>query len=385
MNFEYTSEQQLIAESVRKYLEKNYDFELRQKRVQKPMDIDRHTWTQFADMGLLGLGVAPLFGGLGGGANDWMPVMEVMGESLVLEALIDHVGFATRLLARSALAYHRNELLPRLMDGSLVATFAYLEPEQRIASHQLETTAVAHDLGWKLNGKKTGVMGLPQATAFLIAAQLHSGVGLFWVDASSAGIHIDMYQTYDGRVAADVSLKHVVLDHRAYVNLGEDCWPWIEEAIDYSSALLCADALGAMKCANDLTVQYVKERKQFGVTIGSFQALQHRMVDLLMAYEQSKSMTILAVCSIDEYANSLQQADMDKRKTSISAAMVCLINASRLISQECVQLHGAMGMSDEMKISHIFRRLTAFSQMHGDIDEHLDRYTQLMYRDSFTS
>ncbi len=378
MDFEFNEEQQLLADSVRKYLASAYDFEARKKVIASPAGFSQPAWAMLSEMGLTALPFATSAGGFGGGAVDMMAAMEAFGESLVVEPLLDHIALATRLVAHAGTQAQQTKLLTGLLDGSRKATFAYLERGRRYALDAATTTAVKSGAGWTLNGEKIVVTGAPLADCFVVSAKTACGTGLFLVDSKTPGVRVNAYRTVDGQRAGDVTFSDVKLDADAMLGMGSgkesDALDAIEEAIDFATALLCSDAVGAMKYACDATLEYLKTRKQFGAPIGAFQALQHRMVDMFMAAEQSRSMAMMVACKVDAAANSTDAAGASARKKAVSSAKVFIADAARLVSQESVQLHGGMGMTEELKISHTFRRLTVLAQRFGDADHHLARY-----------
>ncbi len=393
MDFNYSEEQQLLADSLQKYLASSYDFEARKKAVNSDPGFSQKAWAAFAEMGLMAIPFAAdaggEAGGLGGGAVDMMAAMEAFGEALVVEPVLDHVALASRLVAQTGTAAQREATLPGLLDGSRKATFAFLERGLRYALAPAATGVVkSASGGWQLDGEKIVVIGAPLADLLVVSAQIShgpgcpisGGTGLFLVETGAPGVAISAYRTVDGQRAGDVTFNNVQLNADALLG-GEGttglALPQIEEAVDFATALLCADAVGAMKSANDATLEYLKTRKQFGIAIGSFQALQHRMVDMFMACEQARSMAILAACRVDAAEGVADSAAINARKKAVSGAMVKIADAARLISQESVQLHGGMGMTEEMKVSHTFRRLTVLAQRFGDADHHLARYASL--------
>ena len=376
MDFELNEEQQLLADSVRKYLASNYDFEARKRIIASPAGFSQPGWTMLSDMGLTAIPFAASAGGFGGGAVDLMAAMEAFGEALVVEPLLDHIALASRLIARVGTTAQQAQTLPGLIDGSRKATFAYLERGRRYALDAATTTATQSATGWTLNGEKIVVIGAPLADCIVVSAMTPSGTGLFVMDSKSPGVRVNAYRTVDGQRAGDVTFSNVELKGVALLGTGTDgtSLAAINEAIDFATALLCSEAVGAMKYACDATLEYLKTRKQFGAPIGAFQALQHRMVDMFMAAEQSRSMAMMVACKVDATANSNDSRTVTARKKAVSSAKVFIADAARLISQESVQLHGGMGMSEEMKVSHTFRRLTVLAQRFGDADHHLARY-----------
>jgi alkylation response protein AidB-like acyl-CoA dehydrogenase len=400
MDFEYSEEQKQLADSLQKYLAANYGFEARKKTLASDSGFNQAAWDAFAEMGLTALPFAESAGGFGGGAVDMMAAMEAFGEALVVEPVLDHTGLASRLVASAGTAAQRDAVLPALLDGSGKATFAYLERGRRYALEPVNTVVVkapgaGDNAGWQLDGEKVVVIGAAAADVLVVSAQIShgpgcpvsGGVGLFLVDRNAAGVSVSPYRTVDGQRAANVSFNAVILPAAALLG-GPDlvadsmgvvtnALPHIEEAVDFATALLCADAVGAMKSATDATLEYTQSRKQFGIAIASFQALQHRMVNMFMAGEEARSMAISAACAVDAARDASDDAAINVRKKAVSAAMVRVADCARLVSQESVQLHGGMGMTEEMKVSHTFRRLTMLAQRFGDADHHLARYAAL--------
>lgn len=377
MDFEFSDEQRQLADSVRRYLANEYDFDSRKAIIESPAGVSDAAWRTFAEMGLTAVALPERDGGFGGGAVDLMPAMEAFGEALVVEPLLDNVGLAGRLLSRLGTDAQRARWLPALAEGGAKLAFAYLEPGRRYEAAPSATRARAADGGWVLDGEKLVVIGAPAADLLVVSARTAgeaddtAGVSLFLVEAKAAGMTVRAYRTVDGLRAADVGFAGVKLAADALLGAPGEASEAIDEAIDFATALLCAEAVGAMKYANDATLEYLKTRKQFGVPIGSFQALQHRIVDMYVAAEMARSMAVLAASRVDA------GGDPRERKRVVSSAKVKIADSARLVSQEAVQLHGGMGMSEEMKVSHAFRRLTSQMQRFGDADHHLERYAAM--------
>jgi alkylation response protein AidB-like acyl-CoA dehydrogenase len=326
MNFDYNEEQQLLADSVRRYLQKDYDFEARKKILATPQGWSERVWATFAEMGLTGLPLSPDYGGFGGGAIDLMSVMEAFGEALVVEPYLPTV-LASLLISRSGDEKQKKAILPLVAEGKMRLALA--------------------------TGSR-GVIGAPMADKIVILQR--DNVLLADRDAVLANSH----RTLDDLGAGDIKLQIETISN-----------PVLDEVLDLGAALSCAEAVGAMKFACDTTLEYLKTRKQFGVPIGAFQALQHRMVDMFIAYEQAKSMACLACSKVDSAANAAERA------RAVSAAKIKIADSARHVSQESVQLHGGMGMSEELKVSHTFRRLTVLMRRFGDADFHLARFASL--------
>ena len=348
MNFDYSEEQQLLADSVRRFLAGHYSFEAR-KGIVGASGCDEAIWAKFAELGILGLPLPAEHGGFGGGAVDLMGVMEAFGEALVVEPVVPTL-MAARLLGNHA-------ALAQVAEGKLKLAFAHAERGARYRADRVNTRFSAGTL----SGEKAAVVGAPMAHKLVVSARDGSGIGLFLVDA----LAVRAYATLDGMRAADVKLEGVKAEK---IDGGLEA---IEEALDFGAALGCAEAAGAMKFACDTTLEYLKTRKQFGVPIGTFQALQHRMVDMYISWEQARSMACLACSKIDNNTSAAERA------RAVSAAKIKIADAARHVSQEAVQLHGGMGMSEELKVSHAFRRLTVLAAEWGDADFHLERFASL--------
>ena len=371
MNFEYSDEQQQLADSLRKYLANDYTFEKRRAIIDSASGVSDAAWATLAEMGLTAIALPEADGGFGGGAMDLMAAMEACGEALVVEPLLDNIALGGRLVARAGNAAQRGALLSGLIDGSVKLAFAYLEPGRRYELMPQKTSAKTQGSGWVLDGDKSVVVGAASATKLIVSARTDAGASLFIVDPAAAGVSLNPSRGVDGVRVADVKFTGVRLGADALLGTAGGAMPHIDEAVDFATALLCSDAIGAMRYANEATLEYTKTRKQFGVAIASFQVLQHRMVEMLICYEQARSMAILAAAKVDGAKNA---TDATERRRAVSAAKVKIADAARQISQESVQLHGGMGMSEELKVSHTFRRLTMIGQRFGDADHHLERY-----------
>jgi alkylation response protein AidB-like acyl-CoA dehydrogenase len=366
MNFEYTEEQRLLAESVKRFVGRDYGFEARKRILASPTGLSDAVWKEMAAMGLLGLAVPTEHGGFGGGAVDLMSVMEAIGESLVVEPFLSTV-IGAQLIARGGTAAQRAALLPAIAEGRVKLAFAHTEAESRYDLARISTRARRDGDGYALEGGKSVVVDGPHADVFVVTARSESGIAVMLVDAQSAGLRQSPAVLLDGHRACDLTLDGVRVSRDALLGGGDDALPLVEEVVDFATALVCAEAVGALRYASDATLEYLKTRKQFGVPIGSFQALQHRMVDMVIECEQARSMASLACARVDA------RPEAGERKRVVSMAKVKIADACRQVSQESVQLHGGMGMTDELKVSHTFRRLTAIAQQFGDADHHLER------------
>jgi alkylation response protein AidB-like acyl-CoA dehydrogenase len=364
MNFDYNEEQQLLADSVRRFIQKDYDFEARKKIVSSPAGYSQAVWGTLAELGLTGIPFSPDYGGFGGGAVDLMSVMEAFGEGLVVEPYLATL-MGAQCVARAGSDAQKKSVLPAVVEGKLKMAFAFSEKGARYELAPAAVKAQMAAAGWTLTGEKVVVLGVPEAGKLAVTALAPAGPSLFLVDAKAA--KLKPYRTLDEMRAADV-----VFNGTPAELLGAEgkSLPVIEAVVDFATALICAEAVGAMRFSCDTTLEYLKTRKQFGVPIGTFQALQHRIVDMYVAYEQAKSMAFLACSQADS------AADASERMRAISAAKIKIADNARLISQEAIQLHGGMGMTEELKVSHSFRRLTVIAQQFGDADHHLERFAR---------
>ena len=373
MNFDYNEEQQLLADSVKRFIGKDYDFESRKKIVGSDPGYSDAVWATLAEMGLLGLPVSPDYDGFGGGALDMMGIMESIGDGLVVEPFLATI-LGAQFVARAGSDAQKKAILPRVVEGKLKMAFAQTEKGARYNLAHVGTKAKKSGVGYVIDGEKCVVVHGPCADKLIVSARTSGadtdarGISLFLVDAKAAGLTQKAYRTLDELRACDIQLKNVPVPADALLGKEGEGLALIEEVVDYGTALICAEAVGAIKSANDATLEYIKTRKQFGVPIGAFQALQHRMVDMFISYEQAKSMACLACDKVDSEKHPAE------RKRLVSAAKVRVSEACRHVSQESIQLHGGMGMTEEMKVSHTFRRLTMLAQQFGDIDHHLERF-----------
>jgi alkylation response protein AidB-like acyl-CoA dehydrogenase len=376
MNFELSEEQRLMAESVGRFLSDHYDFEQRKQIIGSDAGASTAVWKQLADMGVLSIPFSEEAGGFGGGAIDMMSAMQSIGQSLVVEPVLATV-LAARLIDRAGSAVQKTEIVSAVIDGSRKLAFAHLEDGARYRVSHVALTATRAADGWVLNGLKRVVVGATLADLLVVSARTSGkagdseGISLFVVAPGAKGISMTGYRTLDNQRGADVRFDGVKVGDDALVGTEGAALPVIEEAFDFATALLCSEAVGALQFANDTTLEYLKTRKQFGAPIGSFQALQHRMVEMFVSTEQARSMSYLAASKVDTATDPVERARI------ISAAKIKIADACRQVSQESIQLHGGMGMTEEMKVSHTFRRLTMIAQQFGDVDSHLARFAAL--------
>jgi pimeloyl-CoA dehydrogenase small subunit len=371
MNFDLSNEQRMLKESVERLMAKTYDFESRRRYQEEPDGFGRENWARYAELGLLGLPFAEEDGGFGGGPVETMIVMEAFGRALALEPYLGGVVFCGALLRHGASASLRAELAPAIIEGALLLAFAHAEPQARYNLSDVATRARRDGDEYVLDGQKSLVLHGDSAGKFLVSARLsgeqrsRTGIALFLVDATAPGLTRRVYLTQDGTRAAELIFEGLRLSPDALVN--EEASLAIDAAFDEVLASVCAEAVGAMDETLKMTVDYLKVRSQFGVALGSFQALQHRAADMYIALEQARSMAIYAAMSIAQY-------DQAARRDAVYAAKAQINESARFIGEQAVQLHGGIGMTMEYKLGHLFKRLTMISRLFADSDrchEHL--------------
>jgi alkylation response protein AidB-like acyl-CoA dehydrogenase len=324
-------------------------------------------------MGLLGVSFDTEYGGFGGNAVDVMVVMEAIGEGLVVEPYLATVGLGGQFVARGGTAAQQRRILPALIQGQAKLALAQTERGGRYDLQHVATRARRAGDGWAIEGEKCAVIHGGCADLLVVPARTSGGptdahgISLFLVERDLPGVTMREYRTIDNLRAVDIQFSGAVVPGDALIGPEGGGLTLLEEVVDYATALLCAEAVGAIRYANEATLAYLKSRRQFGVPIGSFQVLQHRMVDMFISYEQARSMACLACVKVDT-------ADAAERQRAVSAAKIRIAEACRHVSQDAVQLHGGMGMTEELKISHTFRRLTMIAQAFGDVDHHLERF-----------
>jgi len=368
MDFALTDEQRLFHESVARLFADHYAFDARRRYSQEPGGWSRDIWKRYAELGLLGLPFDERHGGSGGGPVETMIVMEMLGGALALEPYLATVVLAGGLLRLGGSEGLRADLTPPIASGDLILAFAHAERQARYDLADIATTARRDGTSYVIEGAKSLVLHGDSAAKFIVSARLaggqhdRDGIGLFLVDASAKGLSTRGYATIDGLRAAELILSGV----RADAVIGEPAaaFPLIERIADMAMAALCAEAVGAMAMMHDLTIDYMKTRKQFGGSIGGFQVLQHRAADMLIALEQSRSMAMLATMMAAE-------DDVRERRQAISAAKVQIGRSSRFIGQQAIQIHGGIGMTMEASIGHYFKRVTVIDTLFGDADYHL--------------
>ncbi|MEM1052666.1 MAG: acyl-CoA dehydrogenase family protein [Pseudomonadota bacterium] len=375
MDFNFTEEQDMVRDGLSRMVREQYGAEERRQLIATEDGWSREVWGQLAELGILGMSFSEDDGGFGGGAIDSMVVMEEFGKGLVVEPFVPTVVCAGGFLKHVGTAAQKEEHIGGIVSGERVFAFAYAEPRGRYDLANLESTAKKDGGDYVLNGHKAVVIGAPWASHLVVTARTggaqtdNEGISVFVVNKSASGVTTRDYATVDGRRASEVYFENVRVSAEALIGEEGNALPLIERVTDEAIAAQCAEACGAMKVAHAMTLDYAKQRKQFGVPIASFQVLQHRMVDMYTEYECSVSMTYLATLRLE--------AEGRERKQAVSAAKVRVAQASHHIGREAIQIHGGNGMTDEYAIGHYFKRLTIFDSEFGNIDHHMKRHIAL--------
>jgi alkylation response protein AidB-like acyl-CoA dehydrogenase len=377
MDFNFSEEQQLLADTVQRFVRENYTFEARREILKSPPGWSREVWKEIAGLGLTALNVPEEHGGLNGGPVETMLVMNAFGEGLVLEPFLSASVISPALLTRLQDSTAAAELLPAIAAGERICIVAHQEKQARGDLAQVATRAQKSGEGYVITGQKSVIAHGGAADEFLLSARTSgndgdaSGISVFRMDAKTAGLTVNAYGTIDGQNAADLQLSNVKVPSSALVGAEGQAFAALEASHEMALSALCAEAVGIMKAVNAATVEYTKNRKQFGQPIAKFQVLQHRMADMFVQSEQAKSMSYLA-------AIRCQDPDRAERRRTLSAAKVIIGQAGRYIAQQAVQLHGGMGMTDELMVSHHFKRLTTIDLTLGDADFHLQRFASTL-------
>jgi len=375
MDFNFTSEQDMLRDTVAKLVAQQYDFDTRRKVTKSEAGWRPEMWAQFAELGLLGASFTEAEGGFGSGPIEAMIISEEFGKGLVIEPYLQTVVIGGNFFRHGGTDAQKEEHIAGIIGGETRFAFAYSEPKSRYDLHDVSTTAKKDGAGYTLNGHKAVVLGAPFATHLIVTARTSGGqrdtggISVFVVPKNAKGVTTRDYPTVDGLRASEVYFENVSVGADAVIGKVDGGLPLVEKVVDNAIAALCAEAVGCFKVLNEATISYAKQRKQFGQPIANFQVLQHRMVDMFMAAEQATSMTFMVTLKLDESDKA--------RKMAASAAKVQVGKAGKLVSQDAVQIHGGMGMTDELNVGHFFKRVTMIESQFGNTDWHLRRYTEL--------
>jgi alkylation response protein AidB-like acyl-CoA dehydrogenase len=377
MEFNYSEEQLALQDTLQRFISRDYDFDKRRAFSKSDLGYSAQAWSQYAELGLLSLPFPEDFGGLGGSGVDVMVVMEQFGAGLLLEPYLSSVVTCGGLIRDAGSDALKKKLLPQIAEGKLKLSLAGYEAAGRYDLSYVAATAQESAGSWRLSGRKTVVLDGPSADHFLVSARSggtaaeRNGISLFLIPRAAKGLTSAAYPTQSGARAADLQLDNVTVGAEALIGAAGQALPILERAVDRANAALCAEAVGIINALNQATLNYLKTRKQFGVAIGTFQALKHKMADMLIAAEQARSMAIIAAVNADS-------ADAAERHRAIAAAKAYIGQSGRLVGQHAVQMHGGMGVVDELNVSHYFKRLTMIDLTFGDADYHLASFSDTL-------
>lgn len=371
MDFSFDENQQMLRDSVSRFVAQKYDFETRQAIVAGERD---DFWPLFAELGWLMVPFPEELGGLGGSAADLLAIMEELGKGLVVEPYLAGAVLAGGIVAAADSGPRQSEVLEALMAGTLQLAFAFTEPDSRYRLDDVATVAAADDGSLILRGRKAVVLNAPRADRIIASVRTagsrygRDGISLVYIDPAAPGVRLRDYRTVDGELAAEMSLDDVRVPETDLLGPAGSAIENIERSVDRATIAACAEAVGVMGTIFRKTLEYTRVRKQFGVPIASFQALQHRMAEMFMEYEQARSITFMAAMQLD--------AHQDHAPAAVSAAKSRVGRAARLVGEESVQLHGGIGVTEELDVGHYFKRLTSLQQLFGSTDFHTARFRQ---------
>ena len=374
MNFDFTEEQEMLRDTLSRFLRDKYDFDTRQKIISSDEGWSKEIWSQMAEMGLMAAAFPEEFDGFGGTSADLLVLMEEFGKGLVVEPFLPTVVLCGQLLRETG-GDHAQSLIPQIMAGDCIMGFGFAEPKSRFNLAHVETTAEKTGDGYILNGHKAVVLAAPIANKLIVSARTsksatdEAGISLFLIDPKADGVSMQAYPTIDGLQAADVILDKVKIDNAALLGAEDGAFPIIEKVIDTAIVAICAEAIGLSRCMSDLTREYTRTREQFGQPISKFQVLQHKMVDMFIHTEEMISMAYMAAMKLDTPGND--------PRVAASAAKVQLGKSLKFVGEAAIQLHGGMGITEEMAVGHYFMHGTMLELLFGNTDHHLKRYAAL--------
>jgi alkylation response protein AidB-like acyl-CoA dehydrogenase len=377
MDFNLSEEQAMLADAVNRWLNADYDLDARREWVATPAGFCEQNWRQLAQLGLLGLNVPEEYGGIGAGATESSIVMQAFGRALLAEPYISTAVMTVAALSGYGSEEQRLAFLPGIAAGEIRFAVAALEAGVRYDLAQVASTVTAAGDGYRLTGRKAVVLDGGAAHHLLVTARMTGSGGkpgelcVFIVGTGLAGVTVESFPTIDGLRCAEIQFNQVPLAAHAMLGAPGQGFEVIECAIGRGIAALCAEAVGAIDRLNELTAEYLKSRRQFGQPIASFQALQHRMADMLTAAEQARSMAYLAAARVSD-------PDLEARRKALSAAKTLIGQTGRFVGEQAVQLHGGMGMTDELAVGHYFKRLVRIDLSFGDSAYHLQRYGETL-------
>ncbi|MDC0986666.1 acyl-CoA dehydrogenase family protein [Alphaproteobacteria bacterium] len=376
MDFSLSEEQQLLKDSVDRFVREEYSLDQRRTLVATDEGFSRENWSKMAELGWLGVAVPEAYGGIGGGAVEIMVMMESFGEGLVVEPYMSSIVLGGGLIAEGGDEAQKQAILPSLAEGKMMLAFGYAERQSRYDLFDVETKAEKNGAGYVLNGHKGVVFHAAVADKIIVSARTAggprdtNGITLFILDNNCAGLSRRDYPTVDGLRASELTLENVKVGSDAVLGDVDGGFALLDTISQQGIAALAAESVGCMSVLLNTTNEYVKTRKQFGQPIGKFQVIQHRMADMFIACEEARSMSYLATLRLED-------PDAGERARASAAAKVQIGKSLVYVSQQAVQLHGGMGMTDELNVGHYFKRLTMIDTMLGDQDYHLKRYAEM--------
>ena len=374
MDFNFTEEQLSLQDTLNRFINKDYSFETRRQRVTADAHFDPAIWNTFAELGILALPFHEDFGGLNGTALDTYLVMRALAPGLILEPYISTVILSGTLLQEAATPEQKATWIEEIATGATRYAFAHYEPESRYQETHVGTRAQKQGDTWLINGHKAAVLDAKDVDYVLVSARSNGdtsdaqGISVFRIPLDTAGLSLKNYRTHDGHSAADVILNNVTVPAEALIGTEGQAASAIAQALAITNTALIAEATGLIEALNNATLEYLKIRKQFGVPIGTFQALQHRMAEMAIAAEQANSMALLA-------AMEMANPDPTQRLIKASGAKAYVGKLARHVAHEAVQMHGGIGVTDELNVAHFYKRITTINMMFGDVDYHLERYS----------
>ncbi|MBT3702769.1 MAG: pimeloyl-CoA dehydrogenase small subunit [Alphaproteobacteria bacterium] len=377
MDFELSSEQTLLKDSVDRFVKDNYELAARRALVASDLGFSKDNWDLFAEMGWLGLPFSEESGGYGGSNVDVSILMESFGEGLVVEPYMATVLLGGRLVEMAGTADQKETILAAVIEGKMQLAFGYSEPQSRFDLFDVTTTATASGDGYVLNGHKGLVYHAGSADKIIVTARSpggqrdKAGISLFIVDANTKGLSLKSYRTLDGQRASEVILDGVEVGRDAMLGAEGQAFPIVEKVTDLAIGAASAEAVGAMRRVNQMTIEYVKTRQQFGSPIGSNQVIKHRLADMLIEEEQSKAMSDMAAMRAD----MAKETRSDDQVQTASATKARIGEAAKFVGEQGIQLHGGIGMTDEYAIGHYYKRLQTIDKLFGNVDYHLRRFS----------
>lgn len=376
MNFSFTEEQQMLQDSAARFVGQDYSFDRRQQDVGRTTGFDPELWQQFADLGWLAVPFEEEHGGFGGNATDLMLLMEQMGKGLVAAPYLATVLLFGKLVEAGTVGDLRDDLLTRVIAGQLQGGVAFMERQARYALADTSTRASRTAAGFELSGEKTLVLNGPVADKLIVSArtggaqQDEAGISLFLLDRTTPGLELTDFRLMDGQPVANLRLTRVQVTADQLVGPENEGLALLQRVIDEALPGVCAEALGLMTHLTNTTIEYTRARKQFGVAIGSFQVLQHRMVDMFTACEEIRSLLYRAVCSADKPGTA-------EHRRNLHALKVLTGRRGKRVGNEAIQLHGGMGITDELDVGHYVKRLMVLNSLFGDADYHQQQLATL--------